>query len=145
MMQRFKYLAQPKYKGDHGQELDASLVDVLTPYKFIADGFHHWECGICHCEHFDRSCGWPISGQVLACKSCSKMNLLVRTNCVELDALMTRNFAAEYDKQELERLRGIEKYNAGKIEEIRRKLVQAVQNTSVNVPAEAQSAGGAKE
>lgn len=131
MTQRFKYLAQPKYKGDNGQDLDSSQVDVLTPYKFIADGFHHWECGICRFDHFARSCGWPISGQVLACKSCFKMNLLVRTNCIELDTLMKRNFETEYDKNELERLRGIEEYNAEKIAEIRRKIVQAVQNTSV--------------
>lgn len=59
------------------------------------------------------------------------MNLLVRTNCADLDVLMKRNFEVEYDKAELNRLRGIEKYNADKVDEIRQQFVAVLHNLQV--------------
>jgi hypothetical protein len=122
-----KNLQQDKYEDDNGREFNAADVDVLAPYVHHADGFYSWTCGGCAQEHSDR--WWNISGRVVKCANCQKMNLLVRTNCREITELTRRNFEAEYDKKELERLKGIEKHNADELTRIRRKLIEAVQNT----------------
>lgn len=109
---------QEKYKDDNGHEITAEKVQVLAPYQHIADGFYRWQCGSCDKEHGSRACGWPISGQVLKCDGCRKMNLLVRTNCEEIDKAFGSYLANEERTKELERLRGIEKYNAEQVAKI---------------------------
>ena len=76
-----KNLFQERYKDDNGHPIDASKVEVLASCTHIADGFYKWSCGKCNAEHDSRACGWPIAGQVLECKECKTMNLLVRTDC----------------------------------------------------------------
>lgn len=120
-------LQQPKYEGDNGQEVDASVVQVLAPYVHTCDGFYTWTCGACFAENGYR--WWNISGRVLECPSCHKMNLLVRTNCKEITALTQRNFDAEYDKSELECLKAIEKYNKEELAKIKRGILARVQES----------------
>ena len=76
-----KHLFQEQYKNDNGYPIDASTVQALASYTHIADGFYEWNCGKCDAKHSSRACGWPIAGQVLECKECHTMNLLVRTDC----------------------------------------------------------------
>lgn len=86
----FTTLGQKFYKDDNGRDVDASLVQFLAPYLHVCDGFYNWECGRCGREDSSRACGWPIAGQVLKCSGCGAMNLLVKTNTVELDALVSK-------------------------------------------------------
>ena len=92
---KFTTLLQETYKNDNGNEISADKVEYLAPYKHVIDGFYEWECGACGKKHSSRSCGWPISGQVLQCESCRKMNLLVRTNTDELSAMFGKNIRLE--------------------------------------------------
>src|SRR5208283_2666104 len=94
-------LQQVKYKDENGREIDASSVEVLAPYMHVADGFYNWTCGACGSAHATRSCGWTIQGQVLPCDTCKKMNLLVKTNCEEIQQLMQREWDDEERKVEL--------------------------------------------
>lgn len=136
MATREKYLQQTSYKDGNGHGINSSAVQVLAAYRHICDGFYDWACGSCVFEHHSRTCGWPIAGQVLKCESCGKMNLLVRTNCIEIDALMRRNMEVEYDKKELERLKDIEKYNEAQVNQIKSQLWNVVQSAlSQRLPA----------
>jgi hypothetical protein len=92
---KFTTLNQPTYKDDNGNVIDASKVEYIAPYTYVVDGFYHWECGQCGDKHSSRSCGWPISGQVLKCQKCGHMNLLVKTNIDELNQWMGKNIALE--------------------------------------------------
>ena len=104
----FKCLNQESYKDDNGKEIPASKVQCLAPYKHIVDGFYKWECGRCGKEHGSRSCGWPIAGQVLECDGCQTMNLLVKTNCEEIDKAFGLFIHMEERNKELTRLVNIE-------------------------------------
>jgi hypothetical protein len=104
----FKFLTQPSYKDDNGNPFSADKVDCLAPYKYVIDGFYTWECGHCNNSESNRSCGWPIAGQVLKCSACQKMNLLVKTNCVELDHAFSLQNKHEEREKELLRLQNIE-------------------------------------
>jgi len=73
-------LSQETYVDGGGKSVTADIVEVLTPYKQLIDGFYQWECAKCGKEHDSRSCGWYIMGQVLNCKGCGTNNLLVPTN-----------------------------------------------------------------
>lgn len=119
-------LLQEAYKDHNGGDIAADRVQVLAPYQHVVDGFYHWQCGSCGHGHGSRACGWPISGQVLKCDECKKMNLLVRTNCVEIDKAFGSYLGNEERKKELERLQGIEKFNDEQIANIRRELLTKV-------------------
>lgn len=119
-------LGQEKYKDDNGREIEASAVDVLGPYKHIAIGFYRWTCGRCGEEHGGRSCGWPISGQVMLCGKCSAMNLLVRTNCVEIDEALSGKWRTPERDAELERLRGVVGINDQTVRDIKQRLLSTV-------------------
>ena len=124
-----KNLQQELYKNDNGHDIEAARIQVLTPYKYHVDGFYQWACGSCEFEHHSRSCGWPISGQVLECESCHKMNLLVRTNCVEIDETLQGKWKSEERDKENDRLKGIKKFNEEQMKTYRRKVLDAVQHT----------------
>jgi hypothetical protein len=126
-------LLQDKYKDDNGHDFAAADVQCLAPYKHIADGFYHWTCGICFHDHASLSCGWAISGQVLKCGACSRLNLLVRTNCIEIDEAMSGKFRALDRDRELERLQGIEKFNEGELSRLRGELLRRLEMAIVNL------------
>ena len=126
-------LLQEKYKDDNGHDFEASDVQCLAPYKHLSDGFYRWTCGSCFHEHSSRSCGWPISGQVLRCDSCQRMNLLVRTNCIEIDEAMSGKFRAPDRDAELERLRDIEKFNEVALSRIRGELLRRIELSVINL------------
>lgn len=94
-------MGQEFYKDDNGREISAALVEFISPYQHLVDGFYRWECGGCKNEDGSRSCGWPIAGQVLRCSNCQALNLLVKTNTVELDKLVGRNNELETGLQQL--------------------------------------------
>jgi hypothetical protein len=122
-----KNLQQEKYKDDNGRDIEASKVEVLAPYKYHVDGFYQWTCPTCGFDHNSRSCGWPISGQVLACDQCHVKTLLVRTNCIEIDEVLQGKWRSEERDKENERLKGIEKYNADELQKIRFKILGIVE------------------
>jgi len=104
----FKFLTQENYKDSSGKDIPASKVQCLAPYKHIVDGFYTWQCAHCGKEQGSRSCGWPIAGQVLECGECQTMNLLVKTNCEELDKAFGLFINMERREKELERLANVE-------------------------------------
>lgn len=121
-------LGQEIYKDGNGHDIVATEIDVLTPYRHISDGFYIWACGACGHAHNDRSCGWAISAQVLPCASCHKMNLLVRTNCIQIDEALSGKWRSAEMEQENARLTGIERFNEEQIQQIRREVVAEVTN-----------------
>ncbi len=88
-------LGQIEYKDHQGNPIAASEISFIAPYKHIADGFYNWCCVGCGTEHSNRSCGWPIAGQVLRCSGCGSMNLLVKTNTIELDQCFGKHLQLE--------------------------------------------------
>lgn len=97
-MEKTKFkLAQKKYTDCNGEPIDASTVDGITVYNHIADGFYEWYCFYCNKIHSNRSCGWPIAGQILYCSDCMKWNLLLRSD-IELVNKGIK-FALEYEKE----------------------------------------------
>jgi hypothetical protein len=104
----FKCLNQESYKDSSGKDIPSSKIQCLAPYKHMVDGFYNWECGLCGREHGSRSCGWPIAGQVLECDGCKAMNLLVKTNCEEIDKAFGLFIKMEERDKELTRLVNIE-------------------------------------
>jgi hypothetical protein len=133
-------LGQEKYKDANGRDIAASQVDVLAAYQHVADGFYRWTCGRCHAEHADRACGWPISGQVIRCEQhtpafgdrnetgCGAMNLLVRTNCGEIDVALAGMWRVPDRDKELERLKGVIELNEKAVLEVKRQLTALVNN-----------------
>jgi hypothetical protein len=128
-----KNLSQAKYEDGNGHEVDASMVDVLAPYKFIADGFYTWTCGACGEEHNDR---WHSpSGRVLVCQKgspafgsrpeegCGKRNLLVRTNCTEISESLSGKWQATDEVKEAKRLLGIQEHNEEALQQLRHKIL----------------------
>lgn len=108
---KFTTLGQTGYVNDNGVATDPDEVEFLAPYKHVVDGFYTWECGNCSQSHGSRSCGWPISGQVIACESCKKKNLLVRTNTNEISEALALAFRREEVEIDLARKRAeSEKY-----------------------------------
>ena len=133
-----KNLAQEMYEDDNGHPVPASEIDVLTSYKYIADGFYKWACGACGVEHSDR---WHSpSGRVLVCKKndssifdhspdemgCGKKNLLVRTNCTEITTALGGMWQADAKVKEAERLVGIKEHNQQQMHELRRRVLAEV-------------------
>jgi hypothetical protein len=118
---KFTTLNQTIFKDHTGNSVGSELVEFISPYSHICDGFYEWECGNCGKKHASRSCGWSISGQVLKCEDsshmggskdgCGKMNLLVKTNTDELDKWMGRNLTlADLDKQIKYRIEQLDQY-----------------------------------
>lgn len=124
-------LAQKVYEDDNGREFPAGQVDCLAPYTHHADGFYSWTCGGCGVEHRDR--WWNISGRVLKCgdgrnqafgdtqivQGCGKMNLLVRTNCTEINTAVSGMWQQAEVAKENERLKDIVKWNEDQFRKIR--------------------------
>lgn len=106
----FTTLGQEFYKDDNGRDVAASTVEFLAPYLHVCDGFYKWECGRCRRSEDSRACGWPIAGQVLKCGGCGALNLLIKTNTVELDALVRKKNQLEIGLQDL--ARDQEQFNA---------------------------------
>lgn len=119
-------LQQKTYEDADGRPVDAEKVKCLAPYTFMADGFYRWTCGNCGEENSDR--WWKVSGRVMVCQKCQSLNLLVRTDCDRINEVLMLKFQSEENKAELERLKGIEKYNLNQIDAIRRKLIMAVED-----------------
>ncbi len=117
-------LGQEQYEDENGFPFPASKVDALAPYTHIADGFYDWTCGACGAEHHDRH--FKFSGRVSACKKCDKMNLLVRTNCAELNELIGEKWESGERDQELNRLRGIKALNDAEIAKIRTQVYEEI-------------------
>jgi hypothetical protein len=90
-------LGQKEYVDDNGNKIDSSLVECITTYYHIADGFYEWDCSNCKEKHTSRACGWDINGQVLVCNKCGKRNLLLRS-----DVAMVKKgigFAFEFENE----------------------------------------------
>ena len=108
---KFTMLGQKTYKDHNGNEISADEIHAIAPYKYVADGFYHWQCGACGKEHASRACGWAVAGQVLKCQpsdystggssyGCGKMSLLVKTNTVDIDAALSqKNQLDEREKE----------------------------------------------
>lgn len=135
----FKHLLQDSYKSDHGADVQAATVEVLAPYKHVFDGFYRWECGACQHEHASRACGWPISGQAIKCDGCGKINLLVRTNCEEIDKAFGAYLGNAEREKELARLRDIEKYNDEKLASIRAEFLRRFTSSASKILDEIKS------
>jgi len=97
----FNTLNQTTYLDDQGHSIEAAKVDFIAPYQYGFDGFYKWQCGSCKFERATRSCGWSIAGQVLECESCHKRNLLVKTNCTEIDECIGMKNRLEVEIAEL--------------------------------------------
>jgi len=121
-MKPFK-LSQEFYKTDDGHEISAAEVDCITSYEYIMDGFYKWQCAGCG-NIFSSRAVTNIAGLVLKCHDrrsnermgdvkeftpgCGKMNLLVKTNCEELDKCFGNSLELEREKKNLDRLKEIE-------------------------------------
>lgn len=88
-------LAQEEYVNENGHKVKADIIDCVTTYYHIADGFYEWECSECKEKNANRSCGWPIAGQVLVCPNCNNRNLLL-TSSTDLSN-KGQKFAIEYE------------------------------------------------
>jgi hypothetical protein len=122
-----KNLQQEKYKNDNGYEIVASEAQFLAPYKYHVDGFYEWRCPACNHDHHTRSCGWPISGQVLACDECKLKSLLVRTNCVEIDEALQGKWRSAEMEAENQRLKDVVKFNEDELRKIRAEVLNIVE------------------
>lgn len=91
------FLSQVNYKDDNGKDILANKVDVVTIYKIHGDGFYTWVCAECGNQENSRSCGWATMGQVLECKKCKSMNLLLWNGTDDLQKGL--QFAREYEDQ----------------------------------------------
>lgn len=118
-------LGQSLYKDENGQDIAADRVRALAPYRHIADGFYNWQCGHC-CQTHNGRAGWAISGQVLRCESCDSMNLLVRTNCIEIDTALAGKWRSVEMEQENERLKNIRQYNEQQLVILKREILAQV-------------------
>jgi hypothetical protein len=118
-------LQQAVYEDGDGHPVEAAKVQALAPYVHIADGFYNWTCGACGTGHSDR--WWNISGRVLPCHGCKKLNLLVRTNCTEITEALSGQWQSKERDEENEKLRGIVKFNDEKVQEIRRGILRTVE------------------
>ena len=119
-----KNLQQKVYEDDNGNEISADKVDYLTSYMYIADGFYNWSCAACGEDHSDR---WHrVSGRVLKCQTCGKMNLLVRTNCTEINEALSGKWRQPEIAAENERLKGVQKWNEQELQKIKAQVVNAV-------------------
>lgn len=122
----FTTLLQAQYKDENGCDVDAAVVEYLAPYRHRVDGFYQWQCGQCKEEHRIRSCGWPISGQVLRCQKCGQMNLLVRTNCAAVDEALSGMWRSAEQADENARLKAILQFNCEQVVAIKRDVLSAV-------------------
>ena len=126
---------QDEYVDDNGQKVKADVIQNITTYYYIVDGFYEWYCGHCHEVYNTRSCGWPIAGQVLTCQKCGQNNLLLRNDVDFVNKGAA--FAVEYEgatsviEEYKKRAEKAEKYES----ELRSKLMwllQVLQGNTVN-------------
>ncbi len=76
-------------------------MDVITTYKHIADGFYEAKCGYCQKHTLgSRSCGWSISGMVVKCSECGKINLILRSDVDEVNKAIFWYYSAQERKYE---------------------------------------------
>lgn len=109
---KFQFLNQKEYKDDNGRPISGDVIEYITTYQYILDGFYKWQCAKCDAVHQSRA-HWAISGQVLKCeksgmddkevKGCGAMNLLVKTNCDELDEVYGNKNIIQREMEELRR------------------------------------------
>ena len=125
-------LQQKVYEDDNGHEFPSEKVDTLASYIHQADGFYNWTCGGCGSEYSDR--WWNISGRVVRCEHCQKMNLLVRTNCTEITEMAKQKYASEEREAELKRLKDIEKWNDDKFTRIKSEVLSLVERAIASHP-----------
>lgn len=119
-----KHLQQEKYETEAGNPINAEAIDFLASYTYIADGFYNWVCGGCGKEHTDR---WiTVSGRAHECTGCGKLNLLVRTNCTEINEALQGKWRAPEREKELARLKGVEVLNNDKLAQLRYKILSEV-------------------
>ena len=124
-----KRLQQKEYEnyGKGPKRLGPRGIDCLAPYEPTGDGLLTWECGKCGREHptrMFRVAGvtvLPIGGAAFD-GGCGAMNLLVRTNCREIEETLQGKWKQDGVIKENERLRGIAKYNEETIGKIVRFL-----------------------
>jgi hypothetical protein len=127
------------------KRLKPEEIDCLAPYQYMCDGFLTWECGRCGKEHATRM--FRTAGLVVQCGrgfalyphpvqggdplpekktgmryegGCGARNLLVRTNCLEINEVLQRKWKQDEIAKENERLKGIVRYN----EEVLGKIVR---------------------
>ncbi len=61
------------------------------------------------------------------------MNLILRTNCIEIDEAMSGKFRAPDRDRELERLQGIEQLNHKALCQIRNELLRRIEMSMINL------------
>jgi len=119
-------LQQLKYEDEDGREILADNIDCLAPFTHIADGFYNWTCGRCGVENSDR--WYKISGRVVKCRCCQKLNLLVRTDCDNVASLQMRQREFEELTLEVKRLKDIEKLNDDQLLKIKQEVLKLVED-----------------
>jgi len=115
-----KNLSQEQYEDQDGKPFPADKIDCITPYSTPIDGFFHSECAKCGENISSRH--FRFFGVVLKCSKCGAHNLLVRTDVIWVHEQILKGRTLEVDLQELERLKGIEKYNEDQIKSMKYKL-----------------------
>lgn len=120
-----KHLQQAVYEDDNGRPVEAAKVDCLATYTHVCDGFYSWACGSCDHEHSDR--WYSISGRVMVCQQCKKLNLLVRTNTTEITEALSGKWRQAEIVAENERLQGIVKWNDEQFKKVRAEVSNTVE------------------
>jgi len=115
-----KNLAQKEYEDGNGKPFPADKIDCVTPYSPPIDGFFWTECGKCGESIGGRH--FRFFGVVIKCSKCGAQNLLVRTDVIWVHEQILKSRELQVDSEELERLKGIEKYNEDQIKTIKWKL-----------------------
>jgi len=92
--------AQKEYVDHNGNKMSVEKVENISTYKHIMDGFYTWVCSNCRNKHDTRSSGWPISGQILKCEECKKLNLLLRSDTDEVNKAIEWYFSSLRDSYE---------------------------------------------
>ena len=118
-----------RLEGRGPERLRPKDIDCLAPYEYMCVGFLTWECGRCGKEHSTRM--FKTAGVVIQCgrgvsiydarlekktgvryeDGCGARNLLVRTNCLEINEMLQGKWRQDEAIRENERLRGIVRYN----------------------------------
>ena len=145
-MRRLQEKEYENYDNGGPIRLKPEEIDCLAPYEHTGDGLLAWECGRCGAEHSTRM--FKSAGVVLRCGrevpvfpsslsrgereevehklgvryrgGCGARNLLVHTNCTEINGMLKERRRQDEAMRENERLRGIMKYN----EEVLAKIVR---------------------
>jgi hypothetical protein len=76
MAELCEYLTQAAYEDSNGHDFNPRLIDRITTYRPLSDGFYDWICAECAIDHRGRA-GWPVNGTVHECGNCGASNLLL--------------------------------------------------------------------